>query len=227
MKKVELTVKERDSFGGPESRRMRNEGWIPGVLYGSGRDSKPLTVEEKALKQALGRGQHSNVILDLTFEGQSEAHPAILKEYQNDPIHGHLLHVDFLEVRMDQPIESTVRIELVGAAEGVKEGGILDHGMRELHIRCLPTDMPGEIEVDVSALNIGDSVRVSEVTAPAGVEILDDADVHVAGVMAPKLVVEEVLEEGEEGVEGEAAEGEAADGEEKPAEGEGGEKSEG
>jgi large subunit ribosomal protein L25 len=102
----------------------------------------------------------------------------------------------------------------------VKDGGILDHGMRELHIRCLPTDMPGEIEVDVSALNIGDSMRVSEVSAPAGVEILDDPEAHIAGVMAPKLVVEEEVVEGEEGVEGAAAaEGEAPAGEEKAAEG--------
>lgn len=228
MKKVELTVKERDSFGSPESRRMRNEGWIPGVLYGGGKESVPLTVEEKALKQALGRGR-GNVILELTFDGQSQGHPAILKEYQNDPINGHLLHVDFLEVRMDQPIESSVRVELVGTAQGVRDGGILDHGMRELHIRCLPTNMPGEIEVDVSALNIGESLRVSEVAAPDGVEILDDPEAHIAGVMAPKLVVEEEAVEGEEGVEGApAAEGEAAPaGEEKAGEGEGGEKSEG
>lgn len=227
MKKVELTVKERDSFGSPESRRMRNEGWIPGVLYGGGKESVPLTVEVKALKQALGRGRRGNVILELTFDGQSQGHPAILKEYQNDPISGHLLHVDFLEVRMDQPIESKVTVELVGTAQGVKDGGILDHGMRELHIRCLPTDMPGQIEVDVSALNINDSLRVSEVTAPEGVEILDDPEAHIAGVMAPKLVVEEEVVEGEEGAEG-AAEGEAAAaGEEKAGEGEGGEKSEG
>jgi len=227
MKKVAVTVKERDSFGSPESRRMRREGWIPGVLYGgAGSETMALSVEAKALKQAMGR-ERGNVILDLTFEGKNKAHPAILKEYQNDPISGSLLHVDFIEVRMDQPIDSTVRIELVGTAQGVKDGGILDHGLRELHIRCLPTDMPGHVDVDVSALNIGDSLRVSEVTAPKDVEILDDPEVHVAGVMAPKLVVEEEvveeLEEGAEAVEGEAA----AEGEGKPAEGGAEEKSEG
>jgi len=219
MKKVEVSVKERESFGSPESRRMRKEGWIPGVLYGSGIENTPLSVEEKGLKAALGH-ERGNVILDLTFEGKKKVHPAILKEYQNDPISGHLLHVDFLEVRMDKPIDSTVHVELVGTAFGVREGGILDHGLRELHIRCLPTDMPGQIEVDVEALNIGDSLRVSDVTAPAGVEILDDPDAHIAGVMAPKLVVEEVAEEVEEGAEGApAAEGEGAPAEEKPAEG--------
>jgi len=226
MKKVEVTVKERDSFGSPESRRLRKEGWIPGVLYGGGGDGKPLSVEAKALKRALGH-ERGNVILELTFDEQKKAHPAILKEYQNDPISGHLLHVDFMEVRMDQAIDSTVRVELAGAAAGVKEGGILDHGLRELHIRCLPADMPGHFEADVSELNIGDSMRVSELTPPAGVEILDDPEVHIASVLAPKLVVEEVAEEGEEGAAA-AAEGEAAPaGEEKPAEGGGEEKGEG
>lgn len=222
MKKVSVKVKERDSFGSPESRRLRNQGWIPGVLYGGGNDGTPLSVEEKALKHALGH-ERGNVLLELTFEGKDKAHSAILKEYQNDPRSGSLLHVDFLEVRMDQPIESTVHIELTGTAQGVRDGGILDHGLRELHIRCLPTVMPSQVEVDVAALNIGDSVRVSDVTAPEGVEILDDPDTHVAGVMAPKLVVEEVpAEELEEGAEA-AAEGEAAAaGEEKAAEGEGG-----
>ncbi len=224
MKKVEVTVKERESFGSPESRRLRKEGWIPGVLYGGGNDSVPLSVEEKALKHALGH-ERGNVILELTFAGKKKSHPAILKEYQNDPISGHLLHVDFLEVRMDQPIDSTLRVDLVGTAQGVRDGGILDHGLRELHIRCLPTDMPGQFEVDVSALNIGESLRISDVTPPAGVEILDDPDTHIAGVMAPKLVVEEVPEEElEEGAEAAPAEGEAAaGGEEKPAEAGGGE----
>lgn len=220
MKKVEVTVKERDSFGSPESRRLRKEGWVPGVLYGSGNEGKPLSVEVKALKNALGH-ERGNVILDLTFDGQKEAHPAILKEYQNDPISGHLLHVDFMEVRMDQAIDSTVRVELIGTAAGVKEGGILDHGLRELHIRCLPANMPGHFEADVSELNIGESMRVSDLVSPTGVEILDDPEVHIASVLAPKLVVEEVVEEG-------AAEGEAAPaGEEKSAEGGGGEKGEG
>ena len=222
MKKVEVTVKERDSFGSPESRRLRKEGWIPGVLYGGGSDGKPLSVEAKALKHALGR-QRGNVILELTFEGQKEAHPAILKEHQNDPISSHLLHVDFMEVRMDQAIDSTVRVELAGTAAGVKEGGILDHGLRELHIRCLPADMPGHFEADVSALNIGDSMRVSDLTSPTGVEILDDPEVHIASVLAPKLVVEEVTEEVVAAAEGEAAPA----GEEKPAEGGGEGKGEG
>jgi len=225
MKKVEIMVKERGSFGSPESRRLRREGWIPGVLYSGGSAAVPLTVEEKALKQALGH-ERGNVILDLTFDGKKKAHSAILKEYQNDPMSGSLLHVDFMEVRMDKPIDSMLRIDLIGTAQGVRDGGVIDHGLRELHIRCLPTNMPGQFEVNVEPLVIGDSIRVSDLTPPAGVEILDDPEAHVASVLAPKLVVEEVpAEEGEEGAEA-AAEG-APGGEEKSAEGGGGEKGEG
>ena len=227
MKKVEITVKERGSFGSSESRWLRREGWIPGVLYSGGSGAVPLTVEKKALKQALGH-EHGNVILNLTFDGKKKTHSAILKEYQNDPKSGSLLHVDFMEVRMDKPIDSMLRIDLIGTAQGVRDGGVIDHGLRELHIRCLPTNMPGQFEVDVEPLVIGDSIRVSDLTPPAGVEILDDPEAHVASVLAPKLVVEEVpAEEGEEGAVG-AAEGEAAPGgEEKSAEGGGGEKGEG
>ena len=220
MKKVKLAVKERDSFGSPEARRMRKSGWIPCVLYGSGENSVPLAVEEKALKQALGR-ERGNVILSITIEGSKDARAAILKEYQPDPLGRGILHVDFLEVSMDKPIEASIHIELIGTAQGVKDGGILDQSMRDLQIRCLPGDMPSSIEYDVSEMVIGDSIRVSDLTQPSGVEILNDTESGVASVLAPKLVVEEeVEEEGEEGAEA-LAEGEEAPpaGEEKPAEG--------
>lgn len=223
MKQVELKVNERSDFGSPEARRMRREGLIPGVLYGSGKASVPFSVEEKALRQALGHG-HSNVILNLTFKDKSKSHAAILKEHQTDPVTGSLLHLDFIEVSMDQPIESTLHVQLVGNAIGLRDGGIMDHALRELHIRCLPTNIPAQIECDVEALGIGDSVRVGDLKAPAGVEILDDPETMVAAVMAPKLVVEEVTEEAEAAAAAAAEEGEApaAEGEEKP-EGEGGE----
>lgn len=215
MKKVQLTVKERDTFGSPEARRMRRTGWIPGVLYG-GSGNTALAVEEKALRQALGHGR-GNAIINLKVEGQDKAHSAILKEYQPDPIGKGILHVDFLEVRMDQPIESSVHLELTGNAQGVRDGGILDQSLRELHIKCLPGDMPSSVEYDVTEMNIGDSIRVSDIAPPQGVEILNDSESAVASVLAPKLVVEEVTEEeAEEGAEGAEA---APAAEEKPAEG--------
>lgn len=212
MKQVDLKVKERDSFGGPEARRLRRQGWVPGVLYGGGNDSMPLQVEEKELRQAMGR-ERGNVILNLAFEGKKKSQLAMLKEYQSDPVTGTLLHLDFIEIKMDQPIDSTVHIELIGQAQGVRDGGIMDHALRELHIRSLPTDIPASISCEVEGLTIGDSVRVADLQAPAGVEILDDPETLVAAVMAPKIVVEEVPEEeieaeAEEGAEA-AAEGEA------------------
>lgn len=218
MKQAKLTVKERDSFGSPEARRMRREGQIPGVLYGGGQGSTPLSVDEKALRKALGH-ERSSMILNLIFEGQDKSQLAMLKEHQSDPITGNLVHLDFIEVRMDQPLESTTHVELVGQAAGLRDGGIMDHSLRELHIRSLPKDMPIGIECNVESLGIGDSIRVSDLLVPTGVEILNDPETMVAAVMAPKIVVEEEVE-GAEGEEGALA---AEAGEEKPAEGEGGE----
>ncbi len=213
MKKVELKVKERQSFGSSESRRLRQSGWIPGVLYGGGNSSVPLAVEAKSLKKALGR-EGGSAIISLTFEGKKKEHPVILKEYQNDPVGRGLLHVDFMEVRMDQPVEATVRLELVGSAAGVREGGVLDHSLRELHIRCLPGDIPEGVHYDVEQMQIGDSVKVGDIPIPPRVEILNDPDSQVASVIPPTIVKEEAAaEEAEE----EAAAEEGAEAEEAPA----------
>lgn len=212
MKKVELKVKERESFGSPESRRLRKTGWIPGVLYGSG-DSKPLSVDERELRKVLS-GSRGNVIISLTFDSQKDAHLAILKEFQPDPVGTGLLHVDFLEVRMDQPIEAHVVVELVGTAAGVQEGGILDQSLREVTLRSLPADMPEVIEFDVSALNIGDSIHVGDLVAPANTEITTDPEMGLASVITPTVLVEEEAEEEltEEELEARAAEEGAEEG---------------
>lgn len=213
MNKVELKVQERESFGSPEARRLRKTGMVPGVLYGSGQDSTPLSVDEKALRKALGR-EPGSVVLALVFEGQKKEHPAVLKEYQTDPRTSSLLHVDFMEIRMDQPVEAHIRIELGGAAAGVREGGVMDQGLRELHIRCLPTDIPELIEHDVEELAIGDTLRVADIKVPAGVEILDDPETPVASVHPPTVIREEEEIAAEEGAaEGEAAAGAEAEGE--------------
>ena len=231
MKKVELTVKERESYGSPDSRRLRKTGLIPGVLYGDG-DSKPLSVEERQLRKVLS-GSRGNVIISLTFEGQQQSHPAILKEFQPDPVGTGLLHVDFLEVRMDQPIEAHVIVELVGTPLGVQEGGILDQSLREVSVRCLPADMPELIEFDISEMNIGDSIRVSDLVAPANAEITTDPEMGLASIITPTILVEEVPEEelteeelearaaaeaAGEGVEEAAAAEEEGGGEEQPTE---------
>jgi large subunit ribosomal protein L25 len=221
MKKVGLTVKERDDFGSPESRRLRKTGWIPGVLYGAG-DSMPLAVDERELRKVLSSSR-GNVIIALSFEGKKKEHPAILKEYQADPIGTGLLHVDFLEIKMDKPIEANVLLDLVGTPAGVQEGGILDQNVREINVRCLPADMPEVIEYDVAEMNIGDSIRVSDLVAPEKVEILNDAEMGVASIITPTILVEEEPEEEltEEELEALAAAEEAGEGEEGEPAGEG------
>ncbi len=229
MKKVELSVKERQGFGSAEARRMRRTGVIPGVFYGGGRDSVPLEVESSLLKKAIGR-ERGNVIINLSIEGRQETYPTILKDYQSDPLGRGLLHVDFMEIQMDKPIEASIRLELTGSAYGVREGGVMDQTLREVQVRCLPADMPESIEYDVSEMDIGDSIRVSDLVVAAEVEILDDEESAVASIIPPTILkeepteeeLEEELEEGEEGeaVEGEEAE-EAGEGESESASGEG------
>lgn len=193
MKRVDLKVKERDNKGSAEVRRMRKQGNIPGVLYGGEGAAMALTVEEKALRHAIGH-ERGTFIINLAIEGKDESKPALIKEFQTDPITGNLLHLDFIEVKMNKPIDSVAHIELVGQARGLKDGGIMDHAHREVHIRSLPNDIPPGIQCDVEALSIGDSLRVSDLKVPDGVEILDDPDTLVASVMAPKIVVTEVAE---------------------------------
>lgn len=218
MKTVDLEVKPRQSTGSANARRMRREGQVPGVFYGGGKESVPLVVEAASLKKALGH-ERGNVIINISFEGSSESHAAILKEYQSDPLGRGLLHIDFMEIRMDKPIEAAVHIELTGTAAGVKEGGVMDQTLREVLVRCLPADMPAAFEFAVDELVIGDSIRVADLTPPPNVEILDDEEMAVASVIPPTILKEEPTEEE---LEEELAEGEEAEAEgEAAAEGEG------
>jgi large subunit ribosomal protein L25 len=212
--RVKLQVRERESLGTTESRRLRREGLIPGVLYGR---SKPhsIAIPERELRRALTGAGGLHAILDIVLEGQQSAHPSILKEFQRDPVRGTMIHVDLQEVRLDQPIHAAVTISLVGEAPGSKEGGVLQQALREVNLEALPLEIPEHVDLDVSSLGIGDSLRVADLVPIEGVSYLDDPETVIASVTLPTRV-EEVEEEaeGEEGVaEGEeAAEGEAADG---------------
>lgn len=198
----------RESRGSAESRRLRARGIVPGVLYGSGKNAHPFSVEERELRRVLTGGHGLHAILDVVFEGQKTAHHAVLKEYQLDPVRPRLLHIDLHEVRLDQPIHAQVAVELVGESPGVKEGGVLTLVSREMNVEALPMEVPDRLELDISAMAIGDSVRVSDITAPEGVELLDDPETVVAIVTPPTKVEEPEPEEEEleEGVEGEAPE---------------------
>jgi len=184
---------------------------IPGVLYGRGHKPHAISVPERELRRVLTGDHGLHAILDVVLEGQKTAHASILKEYQRDPVKGKLIHIDLQEVRLDQPIQAQVAVELVGEAIGSKEGGVLSQVTREITVQALPMEMPDRIELDVSRMAIGDTLRISDLAqAVEGVSYLDDLDTVLATVTMPSRFVEPEPEEGEEVAEGEeAAEGAA------------------
>jgi large subunit ribosomal protein L25 len=229
-----LSVQTREPDGSRSARRLRNQGQVPGVVYGGADDSVSFQVDARELRHAL---THGGAVLDVSVDG-GKASPVIVKDTQRDALSGAVIHVDLLRVRMDKPIQSTVVLELDGGEEapGVKEGGILEQITRELNIEALPGDIPDAIHHDVSAMEMNDTLTLAAVTAPPGVTLLDDPDETVIATLSPPRVEEEpeeleeetelVGEEGEE-VPAEGEEGErtvsAEEGETSGGEGEGGE----
>jgi large subunit ribosomal protein L25 len=219
--RIQLGVKTRESAGSAESRRLRAAGMIPGVLYGAGKKAHAFSVEERELRRVLTGDHGLHAILDVVFDGQKTAHHAVLKEYQLDPVRPRLLHIDLHEVRLDQTIQAQVAVEPFGESAGVKEGGVLTLVVREINVEALPMEVPDRFEVDISALAIGDSLRVADIRAPEGVTILDDPEAVVLNVTPPTKIEEPEVEEAEELEEGELPEGvEAEEGAEPEAEGE-------
>jgi large subunit ribosomal protein L25 len=204
-----LTVARRERLGSSETRRLRKQGLVPGVLYG--RDEPiSICIEERELRRALTGAGGLHSILDVQVDGTGTSHASILKEYQVDKVRGHVTHVDLQEVRLDQPIHAAVTVQLHGGedAPGVREGGVLSQPLRELNVQALPLEVPEHIDLDVSQMATGDTLRVSDVKVPDGVTLLDDPETVVATVTAP---TREVEPEPEEPLEGEEAEAEATE----------------
>jgi large subunit ribosomal protein L25 len=221
--RIKLEVKERERRGSADARRLRRDGLIPGVLYGSGKKPHAICVPERELRRVLTGSGGLHTILDVVLEGQKTTHASILKDFQQDPLRGHISHVDLQEVRLDQPIHATVAVQLIGEPAGAKEGGVLSQVQREINVEALPMEVPEHLELDVSDMAIGDTLRLADLPALGGVTYLDDADETVlATVTLPTRVEEpeEELAEGEEGalegVEGEERPEGAAEGEAEP-----------
>jgi large subunit ribosomal protein L25 len=208
--RTKLIVTQRERLGSRETRRLRKEGIVPGVLYGTG-EPVAIAVAERELRRALTGAGGLHSILDVEIDGIGKTHPSILKDYQLDNVRGGVTHVDLQEVRLDRAITASVTVTLVGGdnSPGVREGGVLSQPLRELSIEALPLEIPEHLDLDVSGLAIGDALRVADVHVPDGVKVLDEPETTVASVMAPTRIVEEVpeAEEGAEGAEGEAPEG--------------------
>ena len=231
---TKLTAERRSDAGKGVARKLRAAGKVPAVLYGQGLDTTPLTVDARELSHLLHGSAGGNVLVDLVVDGKE--HLAIPREVQRDYIHSRFVHVDFLAVSRTQTISVSVPVHETGEAVGVKEGGVVEHHLREVQIECLPQDVPDEIVIDISNVELGDMVHVSDLVAPKGVTILTNLEDAVLSVVTPAaLRVEADLSvPGEEGIEvpveaeaeGEevpAAEGVPAEGEAPAAEEEGGE----
>jgi large subunit ribosomal protein L25 len=212
--RIKLQVKEREGRGSSDARRLRKAGFIPGVLYGKGKSSYAICVPERELRRVLTGQGGLHAILDVVLEGQQSTHASILKDYQQDPIRGHISHIDLHEVRLDQPIQSSVTVQLMGEPAGVKEGGVLSQVQREINVEALPMEIPEHIDLDVSGMNIGDTLRLADLAPIDGVTYLDNPDETVLATVG--LPAREIEPEPEELEEGELPEGEVPEGEEAP-----------
>jgi large subunit ribosomal protein L25 len=188
--RITLEVQERgaDQLGTRNTKRLRRQGLIPGVLYGKA--NKAFVVGERELRVALTGPSGLHGIVDVVIAGTKTPHHAVLKEYQQHPVRGTITHVDFHEIRLDQPIQATVGVQLVGEAPGVKVGGVISQVARELRVEALPSAIPEYIEVDISALELGESLRLTDVAVVAGVTFLDDDQTVIANCSSPRGLTE-------------------------------------
>ncbi|SHE32792.1 LSU ribosomal protein L25P [Desulfofundulus australicus DSM 11792] len=207
-----LLAQVRSGRGKGYRHRLAAQGKIPAVVYGRTIGSIPLEVELRAVKNILaGEGGRNTLInLKITGDGQERQDKVLIKELQFDNMRGELIHVDFQQVSLTDRITTTVPVELEGEPVGVKQGGILQQQLRELEISCLPADIPEAITMDVSGLEMGDTIYVSDLPVPEGVKVLNDPEEVVATVVAP--AIERVPgEEEEEAGEGKEASPEAGE----------------
>ena len=210
-----LKVLTRAKQGKGAARQIRRAGDIPGVLYGGGSDPVSVKVNARDLDNLLRSDQGEHALIELQVEDKPELNgPAMVKAVQYHPVHGQVIHTDLLRIDLSKKIQIMVPITLVGQSKGVIEGGVIDHQSRELEVVCLPLEVPDAFEVDITELDIGDNLHVTDIRVPDGVEILTGGDRTVVAVHAPRVVVEEeeVIEE-EALAEGEEPATEGADAE--------------
>ena len=200
MEDIKLIAKKRDQEGSSNARRMRNAGSLPAVIYGE--EKKPVSVELNAhnFEQILHHSASESMLINVALEGESDF-SVLVKDVQHHPVTSDLLHVDLMRVAANKPIEVEITLDLVGEAAGVKAGGSLEHILHSIELECLPGDLVDSFEVDVSALEIGDSLTVADLKLGGKFTLLVEEDAIVAHVAAPRAEEEEE-EEGAEGAAG-------------------------
>jgi large subunit ribosomal protein L25 len=186
MEKIALTAQVREKAGKGVARGLRRDQRVPAVLYSHGK-SMPISMGDKEVTKVLNAEGGEHALINLKLEGAKGAADrlALIKDYQIDPVSGKLIHVDLMEVAMNEKVKIEVAVHITGASIGVKEGGIFQYGLRNLEIECLPGQIPDSIEVDITALKINESLHVRHIRLGDGIKILTDPDATVATVQPP------------------------------------------
>lgn len=202
MATVSFKAESRNVTGKGAARTLRSQGQIPAVIYGHGRDPQPLSLNARDLDKLLGHIAAESTVIEVTVGGQTSK--TLIREIQRHPTRRQILHVDFQALVAGEKVIVSIPIVLTGVPEGVRlEGGVLDQTLRELEIEVDPSNIPDRFELDVGNMAIGDSLHVSDIKLPPGVEVQNDPETSVAVLAAPRAVIEEAP--AAEAVEGEAA----------------------
>src|SRR5207248_990249 len=197
-KQVKLRAERRETTGRSAMRKLKGRGIIPAIVYGGKDKPQPLQVLRRDINVMLSHASGENILVELEIAGEKSSRMAMIQEIQHSPVGGDVLHVDFHAVSMDEKIEADIPLEATGIANGVKNfGGLLEQNLRVLAIECLPRDLPDRITVDVSGLNIGDSIHVRDIQMPSGVTAKVQADLTAFSVVAPVVEEEPVTPEAE------------------------------
>ena len=192
MASATLSAKRREGKGKGDNRKLRSSGSVPAVVYGRGEETRSVSLDAHELELLFARVHVENTVIALKIEGERAPIKTLVREVQTHPARGTVLHVDFYQIHAGERVQVQVPLAFTGTAVGVKAGGMLQHTMDEIDIRCSSDDIPGRIEVDVSNLQIGDSVHVGDLTVPKGVEVLDSLDRSVCSVIPPQAGIAEV-----------------------------------
>lgn len=212
METIQLESKDRSTIGKGSARKLRSMGRLPAILYGPKTSSIMLSLDYKQFDKILGEKSAENIIFDLKIDslGKTNSKKVMIKEIQRNPVTRDRLHVDFYEISMEKELEVSIPIYLVNEPIGVTQGGILEHIRRELRISCMPKNLVDKIDIDVSNLDVGQSLHIEDVSFPPGLNSLEDGDLTIATVVAPSIEeeMEEEVEEEVEEVESEEIKGE-------------------
>lgn len=196
MKKILLKAEQRSEIGKGGARSLRRQGMLPAVIYAGGK-STPIKFHRKEIVKLITSGVGEHAILNIEFSkdgGKPAEHPALIKEYQKDPVSTELLHVDFMEISIKDKIKISIPVVITKEPVSIKTGGIMEHHLREIEIECLPTQIPEAIEIDASAVEIGHSIHVSDIKPTEGIRIVTNSQMVIMNVTAPRVEEAPVVE---------------------------------